>query len=76
VGDLDGRVRHFKLFTEGIRVPPGDTYVAVESPWGAGLGCYMVSDGTSRPYRMHVRAPSFATSKALPSWRKAVSSPT
>jgi NADH-quinone oxidoreductase subunit D len=61
---MEGLIHHFKLFTEGIRVPPGDTYVAVESPRGE-LGCYMVSDGTSRPYRMHVRAPSFANLQGL-----------
>jgi NADH-quinone oxidoreductase subunit D len=61
---MEGLICHFKLFTEGFRVAPGDAYVPVESPRGE-LGCYMVSDGTSRPYRMHVRAPSFANLQGL-----------
>ena len=61
---MEGLIHHFKLFTEGVRVAPGDAYVAVESPRGE-LGCYMVSDGTSRPYRMHIRAPSFANLQGL-----------
>ncbi|HTW07981.1 MAG TPA: NADH dehydrogenase (quinone) subunit D [Acidimicrobiales bacterium] len=61
---MEALIHHFKLFTEGFRVPPGDAYVPVESPRGE-LGCYIVSDGTSRPYRVHVRAPSFANLQAL-----------
>jgi NADH-quinone oxidoreductase subunit D len=61
---MEALIHHFKLFTEGFRVPPGDTYVPVESPRGE-LGCYIVSDGTSRPYRVHVRTPSFANLQAL-----------
>jgi NADH-quinone oxidoreductase subunit D len=55
---MEALIHHFKLFTEGFRVPPGETYQAVESPRGE-LGCYMVSDGTGKPTRMHIRAPSF-----------------
>ena len=52
---MEALIHHFKLFTEGFWVAPGDAYVPVESPRGE-LGCYIVSDGTSRPYRLHVRA--------------------
>ncbi|HYA45293.1 MAG TPA: NADH dehydrogenase (quinone) subunit D [Acidimicrobiales bacterium] len=61
---MEALIHHFKLFTEGFRVPAGDAYVPVESPRGE-LGCYIVSDGTARPYRLHVRAPSFANLQAL-----------
>jgi NADH-quinone oxidoreductase subunit D len=61
---MEALIHHFKLFTEGFRVAPGDAYVPVESPRGE-LGCYIVSDGTARPYRLHVRAPSFANLQAL-----------
>ena len=61
---MEALIHHFKLFTEGFRVAPGDAYVPVESPRGE-LGCYIVSDGTSKPYRLHVRAPSFANLQAL-----------
>jgi NADH-quinone oxidoreductase subunit D len=55
---MEALIHHFKLFTEGFRVPAGETYVAVESPRGE-VGCYLVSDGTGKPARMHVRGPSF-----------------
>jgi NADH-quinone oxidoreductase subunit D len=55
---MEALIHHFKLFTEGFKVPAGETYVAVESPRGE-IGCYMVSDGSGRPVRMHVRGPSF-----------------
>jgi NADH-quinone oxidoreductase subunit D len=61
---MEALIHHFKLFTEGFRVAPGDAYVPVESPRGE-LGCYIVSDGTSKPYRLHMRAPSFANLQAL-----------
>ncbi len=61
---MEALIHHFKLFTQGFRVPPGDAYVPVESARGE-LGCYIVSDGTSRPYRLHVRAPSFTNLQAL-----------
>jgi NADH-quinone oxidoreductase subunit D len=54
---MEALIHHFKLFTEGFKVPAGETYVAVESPRGE-IGCYMVSDGTGKPVRMHIRAPS------------------
>jgi len=62
---MEALIHHFKLFTEGFKVPPGETYVAVESPRGE-LGCYLVSDGEARPHRMHTRAPSFYNLQALP----------
>ncbi len=55
---MEALIHHFKLFTEGFKVPPGETYVAVESPRGE-VGCYMVSDGSGKPVRVHVRGPSF-----------------
>jgi NADH-quinone oxidoreductase subunit D len=62
---MEALIHHFKIFTEGFRVPEGEVYVAVESPRGE-LGCYMVSDGTSKPYRMHIRGPSFVNLQVLP----------
>jgi NADH-quinone oxidoreductase subunit D len=62
---MEALIHHFKLFTEGYKVPAGETYVAVESPRGE-LGCYLVSDGGAHPYRMHTRAPSFTNLQALP----------
>ena len=55
---MEALIHHFKLFTEGFQVPAGETYVAVESPRGE-IGCYLVSDGTAKPVRMHIRGPSF-----------------
>jgi NADH-quinone oxidoreductase subunit D len=55
---MEALIHHFKLFTEGFRVPPGETYIAVESPRGE-IGCYLVSDGTAKPVRLHIRGPSF-----------------
>jgi NADH-quinone oxidoreductase subunit D len=62
---MEALIHHFKIFTEGFRVPEGEVYVAVESPRGE-LGCYIVSDGSAKPYRMHVRGPSFVNLQALP----------
>jgi NADH-quinone oxidoreductase subunit D len=64
-GSMEALIHHFKLYTEGYRPPQGDVFVRTESPKGE-LGFYIVSDGTARPYRMHVRAPSFANLQALP----------
>ncbi|MGZ8766432.1 MAG: NADH-quinone oxidoreductase subunit D, partial [Acidimicrobiia bacterium] len=55
---MEALIHHFKLFTEGFRVPAGETYVAIESPRGE-IGCYIVADGTAKPYRLHIRGPSF-----------------
>ena len=62
---MEALIHHFKIFTEGFKVPAGEVYVAVESPRGE-LGCYMVSDGGSHPYRMHIRGPSFVNLQTLP----------
>ncbi|MFM9086254.1 MAG: NADH dehydrogenase (quinone) subunit D [Acidimicrobiia bacterium] len=62
---MEALIHHFKIFTEGFKVPEGEAYVAIESPRGE-IGCYIASDGTSRPYRMHVRAPSFVNIQCLP----------
>jgi NADH-quinone oxidoreductase subunit D len=62
---MEALIHHFKIFTEGFKVPAGEVYVPIESPRGE-LGCYMVSDGTAKPYRMHIRGPSFVTLQALP----------
>jgi NADH-quinone oxidoreductase subunit D len=62
---MEALIHHFKLFTRGIEPPEGEVYVAVESPRGE-LACYAVSDGTNRPYRLHVRAPSFVNLQAVP----------
>jgi NADH-quinone oxidoreductase subunit D len=61
---MEGLIHHFKLVTEGIRVPAGQVYVAVESPRGE-VGVHMVSDGGSRPYRVHYRDPSFTNLQAV-----------
>ena len=61
---MEGLIHHFKIVTEGIRVPPGQCYVAVESPRGE-LGVHMVSDGGTRPYRVHYRDPSFTNLQAV-----------
>ncbi len=61
---MEALIHHFKLYTEGFRVQPGEAYVPVESPRGES-GCYIVSDGTARPYRMHMRAASFANLQAM-----------
>ncbi|XP_008213830.1 NADH-quinone oxidoreductase subunit D [Nasonia vitripennis] len=55
---MEALIHHFKLFSEGYHVPPGATYTAVEAPKGE-FGVYLVSDGSSRPYRLRVRAPGF-----------------
>jgi NADH-quinone oxidoreductase subunit D len=61
---MEGLIHHFKIVTEGIRVPAGQVYVAVESPRGE-LGVHMVSDGGTRPHRVHYRDPSFANLQAV-----------
>ena len=62
---MEALINHFKLVTQGIRVPAGEVYQPVESPRGE-LGYYVVSDGTNRPYRVRVRDPSFVNLQALP----------
>lgn len=62
---MEALIHHFKLWTEGIKVPRGDAYVSIESPRGI-LGTYLVSDGGAKPYRVHFRAPSFINLQGLP----------
>ncbi len=62
---MEALIHHFKIHTEGFKVPEGEAYVAIESPRGE-LGCYLVSDGGPNPLRMHTRAPSFANLQAVP----------
>jgi NADH-quinone oxidoreductase subunit D len=62
---MEALIHHFKIFTEGFKVPEGEVYVAIESPRGE-IGCYIASDGGPKPYRMHVRAPSFVNIQSLP----------
>ncbi len=62
---MEALIHHFKIFTEGFKVPEGEAYVAIESPRGE-IGCYIASDGSATPYRMHVRAPSFVNIQTMP----------
>ncbi len=61
---MEALIYHFKIITEGFAVPEGEVYHAVESPRGE-MGYYIVSDGTAKPYRVHMRAPSFANLQVL-----------
>ncbi len=62
---MEALIYHFKIVTEGVKVPAGEVYQAIESPRGE-LGYYVVSDGTSKPLRLHMRTPSFGNLQALP----------
>lgn len=62
--NMEEMIHHFKLFTEGFHVPPGETYAAVEHPKGE-FGIYLVSNGANKPYRLKIRAPGFAHLAAL-----------
>jgi len=62
---IESLIYHFKIVTEGFRVPAGEAYQAIESPRGQ-MGYYVVSDGTARPYRVHIRTASFGNLQALP----------
>jgi NADH-quinone oxidoreductase subunit D len=61
---MEAVIHHFKLWTEGFSAPKGDVYVPVESPRGV-LGCFLVGNGESKPYRVHFRTPSFANLQVL-----------
>ncbi len=62
--NMEELIHHFKLFTEGIHVPPGEVYTAVEHPKGE-FGIYLISDGANKPYRLKIRAPGFAHLAAM-----------
>ncbi len=62
--DMESLIHHFKLFTEGYCPPPGEAYAAVEAPKGE-FGCYIISDGANKPYRLKIRAPGFAHLAAM-----------
>ena len=62
---MEALIYHFKIVTEGFRVPAGEVYQVIESPRGE-VGYYVVSDGTTQPYRVHVRGPSFGNLQAVP----------
>ena len=62
--NMEEMIHHFKLFTEGFHVPPGETYAAVEHPKGE-FGIYLVSNGANKPYRLKIRAPGFAHLAAM-----------
>src|SRR6266699_191042 len=64
-GSMEALIHHFKLYTEGYRPPAGEVFLRTESPKGE-LGFYIVSDGSAKPYRMHVRGASFANLEVLP----------
>ncbi len=66
---MEAVIHHFKLWTEGFRPPEGEVYVRVESPRGE-LGCYLISDGSPKPWRVHFRTPSFIHLSALPHMSK------
>jgi NADH-quinone oxidoreductase subunit D len=61
---MEALIHHFKLYTEGYKVPPGEAYAAVEAPKGE-FGVYLVADGSNQPYRCHIRAPGFPHLQAL-----------
>jgi NADH-quinone oxidoreductase subunit D len=60
---MESLIHHFKIVTEGFRVPEGEVYVTIESPRGE-QGCYLVSEGGPKPWRVHFRAPSFVALEA------------
>jgi NADH-quinone oxidoreductase subunit D len=68
---MEALIYHFKIVTEGFRVPAGEAYQCVESPRGE-IAYYIVSDGTSKPYRVHMRTPSFGNLQALPTLLKGI----
>ena len=63
--EMEALIYHFKIFTEGFSPPPGQVYQRIESPRGE-LGCYVVSDGSPKPFRVKFRTPSFVNLQALP----------
>ena len=72
---MESLIHHFKLVTEGFRVPPGEVYYPIEWPRGE-LGCFVVADGSAKPARVHFRDPSFVNLQALRDMASAATSPT
>ena len=64
-GSMEALIHHFKIVTEGFKVPAGQAYMAIESPKGE-LGCHVVSDGGPKPYRVHMRDPGFHHLQSIP----------
>ena len=62
--NMESLIHHFKLFTEGYSVPEGEAYSAIEAPKGE-FGCYVVSDGANKPFRLKIRAPGFVHISAM-----------
>ena len=62
--EMEALIQHFLIYSQGFKVPVGDAYVPVEGPRGE-HGCYVVSDGTNRPWRVHMRAPGLYACQAL-----------
>jgi len=62
--NMEELIHHFKLFTEGMHVPEGEVYAAVEAPKGE-FGIYLISDGANKPYRLKIRPPGFAHLSSL-----------
>ena len=61
---MESLIHHFKLYTEGFHVPPGEVYAAVEAPKGE-FGVYLIADGSNKPYKCKIRAPSYAHLQAM-----------
>jgi NADH-quinone oxidoreductase subunit D len=66
---IEGLIHHFKIASEGYSVPEGEVYMGIEAPKGE-LGYYIVSDGSSKPYRMRIRPPSFVNLQAIETMAK------
>jgi NADH-quinone oxidoreductase subunit D len=66
---MESLIHHFKIVTEGFRVPEGEVYFAIESPRGE-LGCYLCSEGGAKPWRVKIRAPSFVALQATATMMK------
>jgi NADH-quinone oxidoreductase subunit D len=66
---MEALIHHFKLVTEGFRVPPGEVYYPIEAPRGE-MGCFVRSDGSSKPARVHMRDPSFVNLQSFPAMAK------
>ena len=73
---MEALIHHFKLVTEGFRVPPGESYYPIEGPRGE-LGCFVRADGSAKPARVHMRDPSLVESPgAARRWSATATSPT